>query len=105
MAAGEAARTRSEGLFEAVSEGRATQDDIGSQIGQISRQAIAEIDSETKSGFKADEKTRRQAMANLKESEKKYVEGLGKTKGSLEELMAGIDKLGGGTAYSLESSL
>ena len=102
MAAGEAARTRSEGLFEAVSEGRATQDDIGSQIGQISRQAIAEIDSETKSGFKADEKTRRQAMANLKESEKKYVEGLGKTKGSLEELMAGIDKLGGGTAYSRE---
>ena len=100
-AAGEGARVRNELAFQALDEGKVTDmSQLGEVIGSSSRDALAELDKTTKSGVKADEKTRMEVEKSLKEGEKKFVTSLGSTAGSMADLQKGLASLGNKTAYT-----
>ena len=98
-AAAQAAQVKTTGLFESVEDG-GDMKDIGKQLGAVSRDVLREMEVGD-----ADEKTKQQATKQLKDNEKRFAEGIGKSARTMAEVEAQIASLGDSTAYSKEQLL
>ena len=102
QAAGAAGEVRSQQALRDVQDGNKNYAEAAKQIGADSAKVMAELNASTKSGIKADLKTRQEETNKRKGLEKEAAQGIGSTATSIAELEKQLDAMGSGTAHTRE---
>ena len=106
QAATTAFQTRTDAAFTEVEEGRGDFDaKFAEGIGKSSAEALSKINSKTKGGIGADEKTRNEALKVIKDAERKTASGVGAQAASMEDLVKNINAMGNATALTKDELL